>query len=199
MKRGDTDCRPFKKRWEDQATLKVNFTVKTIFFDATIGSNSNTICIMHLKNIFPTDSRQPISLYKVSIRFIESFTGQCRDFKTDNVTCRGVDGYVGRLSVDMLVDISAEYHRLSIEYRSCVGRVSVDMWPIVGPWWPSVDSQSIVGRYFTDGSLTYHWDFTDTRPTPRWTIGLDAKCFTASVGASSETRGTSAENLSSFA
>ena len=64
MKGGNTDCRRFKKRWGDQATLTVYS--KIIFFDATISSNSYTICIMHVKNIFPTDWGQPISLYTMS-------------------------------------------------------------------------------------------------------------------------------------
>ena len=66
MKRENTDCRRFKKRWGDQATLTVYS--KIIFFDATIGSSSYTICTMHssIKNIFPTDWGQPISLYTVS-------------------------------------------------------------------------------------------------------------------------------------
>ena len=60
MKRGTTDCRRFKKRRGGQATLTVYS--KIIFFDATIGSNSYTICTMHVKYIFPTDCGQPISL-----------------------------------------------------------------------------------------------------------------------------------------
>ena len=39
---------------------------KIIFFNATIGSNSYTICTMHVKNIFPTDWGQPTSLYTMS-------------------------------------------------------------------------------------------------------------------------------------
>ena len=42
MKRANTDYRRFKKRWRDQATLTVYS--KIMFFDATIGSNSYTIC-----------------------------------------------------------------------------------------------------------------------------------------------------------
>ena len=55
IKRENTDCRRFKKRWGDQETLTVYS--KIIFFDATIGSNSYTICTMQssIKNIFPTD------------------------------------------------------------------------------------------------------------------------------------------------
>ena len=64
MKRGNTDHRRFKKRWGDQATLSVYS--KIVFFDATIGSNSYTICRMHVKNIFPPDWGQPISLYTMS-------------------------------------------------------------------------------------------------------------------------------------
>ena len=64
MKGRNTDCRRFKKRWGDQATLTVYS--KIIFFDATIGSKSYTICTMHVKNIFPTDWGQPISLYTMS-------------------------------------------------------------------------------------------------------------------------------------
>ena len=64
MKRENTDCRRFKKRCGDQATLTVYS--KIIFFDATIGRNSYTICTMHVKNIFPTDWGQPISLYTMS-------------------------------------------------------------------------------------------------------------------------------------
>ena len=64
MKRGNTDCRRFKKRWGDQATLA--FYSKIIFFDATIGNNSYTICTMHVKNIFSMDWGQPMSLYTMS-------------------------------------------------------------------------------------------------------------------------------------
>ena len=55
IKRENTDCRRFKKRWGDQATLTVYSNI--IFFDATIGSNSYTVCTMQssIKNIFPTD------------------------------------------------------------------------------------------------------------------------------------------------
>ena len=63
MKRGNTDRPRFKKRWGDQATLTV---CSKIVFDATIGSNSYTICTMHVKNIFPADWGQPISLYTMS-------------------------------------------------------------------------------------------------------------------------------------
>ena len=45
IKRGNTDCRRFKKPWGDQAMLAVYS--KIIFLDATIGSNSYTICTMH--------------------------------------------------------------------------------------------------------------------------------------------------------
>ena len=59
-----------QKRWGDQATLKVNFTVrKIIFFDAAIGSNSHMIYTMHVKNIFLTHRGEAISLYTISIRF----------------------------------------------------------------------------------------------------------------------------------
>ena len=64
MKRGNTDCPRFEKRWGDPATLTVYS--KIILFDATIRSNSYTICTMHVKNIFPLDWRQPISLYIIS-------------------------------------------------------------------------------------------------------------------------------------
>ena len=59
MKRENTDCRRFKKRWGVQGTLTVYS--KIVCFDATIGSNSYTICTMHVKNIFPTDWGQAIS------------------------------------------------------------------------------------------------------------------------------------------
>ena len=62
-----------RNRWREE-TLTVNasksdkkisqrlkFTVK-ITFDAVTGSNSYTICTMHVKNIFPTDSEQPIKI-----------------------------------------------------------------------------------------------------------------------------------------
>ena len=65
MKRGNTNCRRFKKRWGDQATLTVYS--KIIFFDETIsGSNSYTICTIYIKNIFLTDWGQPISFYTMS-------------------------------------------------------------------------------------------------------------------------------------
>ena len=62
MKRDNTDCRRFKKRWGDQATLTV---YSKIIFDATTSSNSYTICTMHVKNIFPTDWGPPINLYTI--------------------------------------------------------------------------------------------------------------------------------------
>ena len=46
--RGNTNCRCFKKQWGDQATLTVYS--KIIIFNAMIGSNSYTICTMHVKN-----------------------------------------------------------------------------------------------------------------------------------------------------
>ena len=67
MKRGNTDWRCLadaSKR--DQEMQRLKFTVKIIFFDVTIGSKSYTICTMHVKNIFPTDWGQPISLYTLS-------------------------------------------------------------------------------------------------------------------------------------
>ena len=47
------NCQRFKKRWGDQAMLTVYS--KIIFFNATIGSSSYTICTMHVRSIFPTD------------------------------------------------------------------------------------------------------------------------------------------------
>ena len=59
-----------QKRRGDQATLKVNFTVrKVIFFDATIVNNSHMIYTMHMKNIFLMHRGEAISLYTISIRF----------------------------------------------------------------------------------------------------------------------------------
>ena len=46
---------------EGKIRQRLKFTVKIVFFDAAIGSNSYTICTVHVKNIFPTDSEQPIS------------------------------------------------------------------------------------------------------------------------------------------
>ena len=53
MKRGNTDCRLADRK----------FTVKIMFFDATIGSKNYTICKIQLRNIFPTDWGQPINLF----------------------------------------------------------------------------------------------------------------------------------------
>ena len=77
MKRENTDCRRFKKGWEDQATLTV---YSKIIFDSTIGSNSYTICTMHVKNSFPTYWGQPISLYTINRGRISSVgrTLDCR-------------------------------------------------------------------------------------------------------------------------
>ena len=63
MERGNTDRRHFKKRWGNAYSYS-----KIIYIDAMIGSNSYTICTMHadVKNIFPTDWGQPISLYTMS-------------------------------------------------------------------------------------------------------------------------------------
>ena len=64
-----------KSDGEIRQRLQVQFTVKIIiFFDATIGSNSYTICTMHVKNIFLMDWGQPTSLYTMSnICFMVSF------------------------------------------------------------------------------------------------------------------------------
>ena len=50
---------------EERQRLK--FTVKIIFFDATLGSKNYGIRKMHVNNIFPTNGGQPISLYTMSI------------------------------------------------------------------------------------------------------------------------------------
>ena len=47
-------------------SYRLKFTVKIIFLDATIGNKNYTICKMHLRNIFPKDWGQPISLYTTS-------------------------------------------------------------------------------------------------------------------------------------
>ena len=47
MKRENTDCRRFKKRWGDQATLTVYS--KITLFDTTIGSNSYTDDLYNLR------------------------------------------------------------------------------------------------------------------------------------------------------
>ena len=74
-----------KKRWGDQATLTV---YSKIVFDATTRSNSYTICTIHVKNIFPEDWRQSISLYTMSnIGFTVSFILQWTVYNT--VTRRG--------------------------------------------------------------------------------------------------------------
>ena len=44
----------------------MKFTVKIIFFDATLGSKNYRIPKMHVNNIFPTNGGQPISLYTMS-------------------------------------------------------------------------------------------------------------------------------------
>ena len=46
-----------RQRWK--------FTVKITLFDTTIGSKNYTICQMHMRDIFPTDWGQPISLSTV--------------------------------------------------------------------------------------------------------------------------------------
>ena len=58
MKSGNTEWRRFKKRWGYQATLTVYS--KIMLFDAAVGSNSYTICTMHVKKIFPTDWGQAL-------------------------------------------------------------------------------------------------------------------------------------------
>ena len=63
MKRGNTDCWRFKKRWGDQATLTVYS--KIISFDAMIGSNSSTICTSRISSQRTEDSLY-ISLYTMS-------------------------------------------------------------------------------------------------------------------------------------
>ena len=48
---------------DEEIRQRLKFKDKIIFFDAAIGSKSYTICTIHVKNIFPTDS---ISLYTMS-------------------------------------------------------------------------------------------------------------------------------------
>ena len=52
---------------DEKIMQRLKLTVKIIFFDAVIGSKSYTICTMHVKNIFPTDSGQPIMGFTVSL------------------------------------------------------------------------------------------------------------------------------------
>ena len=64
MKRGEHRPPTLQKamgRWGNAYSYS-----KIISFDAMIGSNSYTTCTMHVKNIFPTEWRQPISLYTMS-------------------------------------------------------------------------------------------------------------------------------------
>ena len=58
MKRGNTNCRRFKKRW---GTIQSKLSSY-----AAIGSKSSSICTMCVKNTFPTYWGQPISLYTMS-------------------------------------------------------------------------------------------------------------------------------------
>ena len=54
-KRGNTDCRRFSKIRSIEFARRGKFTVKIIFFDATIGSKNYTICKIDTRSIFPTD------------------------------------------------------------------------------------------------------------------------------------------------
>ena len=65
MKRGNTDRRRFKERSDGEIRQRLQYS-QIISFDAMIGSTSYTICTKHVKNIFPTDWGQPISLYTMS-------------------------------------------------------------------------------------------------------------------------------------
>ena len=60
MKRGNTDCRRFQKR-RDWIRQRLKLTVKTIFFDAAIGSKNYA-----LQEYLFKDSGQPIILYTMS-------------------------------------------------------------------------------------------------------------------------------------
>ena len=39
----------------DEVRQRLKFAIKIIFFDATMGSKTYTICKIHMSNIFPTD------------------------------------------------------------------------------------------------------------------------------------------------
>ena len=54
-----------KRDEEISQRLKFTVKIKFIFFDATIGSKSCTICTIYVKNIFPKDWGQPISVYTI--------------------------------------------------------------------------------------------------------------------------------------
>ena len=65
---GNTGCRRFSKMRSIEFATKPKrgkFTVKIIFFDATIGSKNYTICKIYMRGIFPTNWGQPISLFTV--------------------------------------------------------------------------------------------------------------------------------------
>ena len=65
MKKGNTVADA--SRSDEEIRQRLKFTVKIIIFEATVGTNSYTICTMHVKNIFPTlGLRTADSLYTMS-------------------------------------------------------------------------------------------------------------------------------------
>ena len=69
----------------------------------------------------------------------------------DRYLDRHIGRYVGRESTEYRRNAGREL----VEYRSRACRVSTDMLAPLGRYSLSVDSWSIVGRYFADGSCTF--------------------------------------------
>ena len=83
-------CRQYKWQQKLWGEVSLKFTVKVIFFEATIGSKNYTICKMHVRNIFQTDWGQLISLYTMSNNgfFTVSFILQWTVYFNAWLSCR---------------------------------------------------------------------------------------------------------------
>ena len=119
-----------------------------------------------VNNIAPNDKRKHVFNLSVPGHSFLHHTSRVRLVRTGMRSCifRGV-------SIDVSTDISIDYRStyrslcrsrvvlLSPECRSRVGRVSVkslsDMLATLGRYSLSVDTRTIVGRYFADGSCTF--------------------------------------------
>ena len=113
-----------------------------------------------LKHVFNLSVPRYSFLYHTSrVRLVRSGMGSCifrgcrsmyRPISRSTVD-RHIGRYVGRESTEYRRSAGREF----FEYRSRACRVSTDMLAPLGRYSLSVDSWSIVGRYFADGSCTF--------------------------------------------
>ena len=118
-----------------------------------------TISVKHVFNLFVP--RHSFLHHTWRVRLVRSgmesciFRGRgCRSMYRQisrSTVDRHIGRYVGRESTEYRPSVGGEL----VGYRSRAYRVSTDMLATLGRYSLSVDTRSIVGRYFADGSCTF--------------------------------------------